>query len=179
MLAILSQGKSNILNYSAVAEDFMQQVLPTLCVAIAIVQIGEKFVFVQEAKEICRGKWSLPGGLVEVGEGIDQAVRREVIEETGLVVNPLGVLRIEQIQNSSPKELFRQKIRFIVIADAISGNLKSVEDLESIQAKLFSFDEISRLDLREPRCVQWIKQAQDRAPFLPISHFSFTAPPAV
>ena len=35
-----------------------------------------------------KGYWSLPGGLVETGESLDEAVRREVLEETGLKVKP-------------------------------------------------------------------------------------------
>ena len=35
------------------------------------------------------GYWSLPGGLVEAGESLDAAVRREVLEETGLRVKPV------------------------------------------------------------------------------------------
>ena len=35
--------------------------------------------------------WELPGGQVEEGEALDQAVCREMLEETGLTVKPLGV----------------------------------------------------------------------------------------
>src|SRR5580704_15308639 len=36
-----------------------------------------------------RGYWSLPGGLLETGERLEDAVRREVLEETGLRVEPV------------------------------------------------------------------------------------------
>jgi len=39
-----------------------------------------------------KGYWSLPGGLVETGESLDTAVRREVLEETGLRVKPIRML---------------------------------------------------------------------------------------
>jgi ADP-ribose pyrophosphatase YjhB (NUDIX family) len=37
------------------------------------------------------GEWSLPGGAVEVGETLEKAVRRELLEETGIEVEILGV----------------------------------------------------------------------------------------
>jgi ADP-ribose pyrophosphatase YjhB (NUDIX family) len=48
----------------------------------------------QRGKEPLKGWWSLPGGALETGEKLDEAVRREVLEETGLVVKPVEVFEI-------------------------------------------------------------------------------------
>ena len=45
---------------------------------------GEKVLLVERAREPLKGYWSLPGGVLEVGELAADAVRREVREETGL-----------------------------------------------------------------------------------------------
>ena len=45
-------------------------------------------------KEPLKHWWSLPGGALELGESLADGVCREVREETGLVVRPLGVLEI-------------------------------------------------------------------------------------
>src|SRR5512144_967087 len=60
----------------------------------AIILDGDRIVMAQRGKEPLKGWWSLPGGLLEVGEALKDGVRREVREETGLEVEPLGVLEI-------------------------------------------------------------------------------------
>jgi len=49
---------------------------------------------VQRGKQPLKGWWSLPGGVVETGEHLAEALKREVREETGLDVEPLAVVEI-------------------------------------------------------------------------------------
>lgn len=58
---------------------------PMVGVGAAIFRAG-RVLLVQRGREPAYGKWSLPGGLVEVGESLQDAVRREVLEEVGLEV---------------------------------------------------------------------------------------------
>ncbi|PWU05264.1 MAG: NUDIX hydrolase [Terriglobia bacterium] len=60
----------------------------------ALIFEGDRILLTQRGKPPLMGLWSLPGGLVETGENLDAAIRREVREETGLEVRPLGVLEI-------------------------------------------------------------------------------------
>ena len=53
----------------------------------AIVIHDDALLMVQRAQEPGKGLWSLPGGRVEKGEYLAEALRREVLEETGLVVD--------------------------------------------------------------------------------------------
>ncbi len=57
-------------------------------------------LLVRRANEPGRGRWSVPGGRVEVGETDHQAVVREVAEETGLEVEVLR--RVGQVQRPAP-----------------------------------------------------------------------------
>lgn len=60
----------------------------------AIMFRRDRILMAQRGKEPLKGWWSLPGGAVEAGESLKDAVCREVREETGLEVEPLGVFEI-------------------------------------------------------------------------------------
>lgn len=60
----------------------------------AVVFDGSRVLLIERRQEPLQGWWTLPGGLVEAGERLDQALRREVLEETGLEVEPLTVAAI-------------------------------------------------------------------------------------
>ncbi|KAM7028691.1 LOW QUALITY PROTEIN: 8-oxo-dGDP phosphatase NUDT18-like [Acridotheres tristis] len=86
-------------------------------------------LLVQEAKPECRGRWYLPAGRMEPGEGIEAALRREVREESGLDCEPLTLLALE--------ERGPAWIRFAFLArPQVCGTLKTLEeaDAESLQA---------------------------------------------
>lgn len=52
----------------------------------AVIVVGDRVVLIKRGKEPMAGRWSLPGGAVELGETLHEAVRREMREETGLDV---------------------------------------------------------------------------------------------
>ncbi|KAM8794539.1 8-oxo-dGDP phosphatase NUDT18 [Eudromia elegans] len=103
----------------------------------------DEVLLVQEAKAECRGKWYLPAGRMEPGEGIAAAVRREVREETGLECEPLTLLALE--------ERGAAWMRFVFLARPTGGTLKTLQaaDAESLQAAWWPQD-VSALPLRAP-----------------------------
>jgi len=54
----------------------------------ALIVNDNKVALVRRANEPSRGQWSIPGGLVNLGESLPNAVIREAFEETGLIVRP-------------------------------------------------------------------------------------------
>jgi 8-oxo-dGTP diphosphatase len=60
----------------------------------AIILRRDRILLAQRGKEPLKGWWSLPGGLLELGEALKDGVAREVREETGLEIRPLGIFEV-------------------------------------------------------------------------------------
>jgi 8-oxo-dGTP diphosphatase len=60
----------------------------------ALIFRRDRILMAQRGKEPLKGWWSLPGGALELGEALQDAVRREVLEETGLEVEPVKLFEV-------------------------------------------------------------------------------------
>jgi mutator protein MutT len=60
----------------------------------ALIFENGSILLVERGKEPLKGYWSLPGGIVETGETLEEGIRREVVEETGLDVEPYSMFEI-------------------------------------------------------------------------------------
>ena len=60
----------------------------------AVIIRGDRVLLVRRATEPLKGEWSVPGGMLELGEKLHDGIRREVLEETGLEVEPGDVLDV-------------------------------------------------------------------------------------
>jgi 8-oxo-dGTP diphosphatase len=88
---------------------------PFLAVSAAIVRDG-RILLVRRARPPAHGLFSLPGGLVETGETLTEAVRREVAEETGLAIDPIALAGFrEAIMRDSEQRVERH---FVILAFA-------------------------------------------------------------
>lgn len=69
-----------------------------------VVISGDRVLLIRRGKEPLKGEWSIPGGMVELGETLTAGVRREIKEETGLEVEPLEVIAMfDRIQRNGSR----------------------------------------------------------------------------
>jgi 8-oxo-dGTP diphosphatase len=81
-----------------VADDRTYPTRPFLAVSAAIVRDG-KVLLVRRARQPANGVFSLPGGVVEAGETLIEAVVREIDEETGLTIEPVALAGYREVVN--------------------------------------------------------------------------------
>jgi 8-oxo-dGTP diphosphatase len=64
---------------------------------------GGRLLLVRRGRPPFRGRWALPGGFVELDESTEQAVGRELKEETGLTARPAGVVGVYSEPGRDPR----------------------------------------------------------------------------
>ncbi|HEY3929795.1 MAG TPA: NUDIX hydrolase [Candidatus Koribacter sp.] len=102
---------------------------PLLGVGAVIVHEG-RVLLVRRASEPLKGEWSVPGGLVELGEKIVDAVKREAQEETGLVIEPGEVLELfDSIWRDAEGRFQYHYVLVDYLCRVISGTLQAATDV--------------------------------------------------
>ncbi|MEM3506619.1 MAG: NUDIX hydrolase [Candidatus Bathyarchaeia archaeon] len=108
----------------------------------AVIIDKDSVLLVKRKHEPGKGLWSIPGGLVELGETVREAVKREVKEETGLDVEVVKL--IDVVDNIIKDEQNRIKFHYILIdflVSIIRGECKPTSDASEI--KWFKYNELT------------------------------------
>jgi ADP-ribose pyrophosphatase YjhB (NUDIX family) len=96
----------------------------------AIIFEGDKVLLVERASEPLKGWWSIPGGLVETGETIADAVIRETREETGLDIVLLYRFDIfERIMRDTAGRAEYHYVLVDYVCKAVGGDLRAGDDV--------------------------------------------------
>ncbi len=118
---------------------------PLVGVGAVVVHEG-RVLLVRRGNEPLKGHWTLPGGLLELGESVVEGVARETREETGLIVEPIELVELidrihrEPVHRDSEREAGPEpgRVRYhYVIADYLcrvtGGELRAASDADQVR----------------------------------------------
>ncbi len=118
---------------------------PVVGIGSVIIQNG-KIALIKRGNEPSKGKWTIPGGLVELGENLETAVIRETKEETLLdAENPQ---LIDVVDNVDLDEQGKIKYHYVIIDYLVhvkAGNIQAASDAEEL--RMVPFDEVEGYNL--------------------------------
>ena len=121
---------------------------PKLTVDGIIIKDG-KILLVKRKNKPFKGKWALPGGFVEYGEKTEDAVAREVLEETGLKTTVDKTIGVYSDPNRDPRG---HTITVVYKLGIKGGELKSGDDASD--AKFFDVNQLPELSFDHDKIIE-------------------------
>lgn len=96
----------------------------------AIMQKGSKVLMIRRKKAPFEGCLALPGGYVEEGETVEHAVRREVMEEASLEIEPIEILGVYSDPERDPR---RHTLTVVFVTIIIDGDGRAGSDAAALE----------------------------------------------
>jgi 8-oxo-dGTP diphosphatase len=98
----------------------------------AVIVKGQDVVLIRRRFEPLKGQWSLPGGTLELGESLEAAVAREMLEETGLVVDVGPVIEVfDRITMDADRRVSYHFVLVDYLCRPIGGTLAHGSDVDA------------------------------------------------
>ena len=133
--------------------------VPSVGVGAVIVRDG-RVVLIRRGKEPLKGRWVVPGGTLEWGEGLEDAVVREIGEETGLLVRPRALLTVFDRIDRGPDGVRYHYVILDYLCEWVSGDLCAGSD--AAEAAWVPAGELSAYDV-PPKALEVIAQGFSEA----------------
>ena len=117
---------------------------PSVGVGAVVIRDG-RVLLIRRGKEPLRGRWLVPGGTLELGETLEEAVVREIREETALEVAPLEVLTVfDRVDRDEGRVLYHYVI-VDYLCEYLSGEPRAGSDAEAVA--LVALEDLPAYDL--------------------------------
>ncbi len=114
----------------------------------AIIIEESRVLLVKRAHPPLQAQWSIPGGVLEVGELIREAAIREAREETGLIVEPGDLLGVyDRILRTAEKRVQYHYVLIDFLCRRVGGELAAADD--AAEVRWFTREELPALNLAE------------------------------
>jgi 8-oxo-dGTP diphosphatase len=114
----------------------------------AIIIENSRVVLVKRAHPPLQAQWSIPGGVLEVGELVREAALREAREETGLTVEPGELLGVyDRVLRDPGGRVQYHYVLVDFLCRRVSGELQAADDAAAV--RWFSREELPALNLAE------------------------------
>lgn len=128
------------------SNDRREYPLRPICGVGAVVRRGDEILLIQRGNPPRRGDWSLPGGAVELGETLWEAVTREVGEECGIEITIIELLdTFEFFQRDNNGRVQYHYIILDFAAEYVSGEVHAASDV--LDARWVTAHDLNELPL--------------------------------
>lgn len=117
-------------------------------VGVGVVVLGpDGVLLIRRAKPPRQGQWSLPGGAQKIGETVFNAARREVLEETGLEVEILGLVDVVDSIRPDDAGNVRYHFTLVDVVAVAAGPGTPVAGSDADEVAWMTLEDISGLEL--------------------------------
>jgi len=100
----------------------------------AVIRDGARILLIRRDREPAKGRWTFPGGVVELGETVGDAIRREVLEETGLQIEVGELVAIvDRILHDDAGRIQYHYVILDFLAHPINGVPRSGDDAGDVR----------------------------------------------
>ena len=136
--------------------------MPSVTVDCALVRYNENagidILLIKRKNEPYKDCWALPGGYMEIDETLNSAVKREVMEETGIDIDKSCVKYLNEKIYDNPSRDERGRVISVLSVVVIPNSTKVIAGDDAAECKWFSFRNLPSLAFDHADMIEYTKE---------------------